>query len=327
MPVQTTGETIEARSESRNALVRGRPLAALQTKLLLYRELSKSGIVFLVLLTTTAGYLVTLPQTATFSLSVFLMTLFGVLLLASGSSALNQIQEWKIDCKMKRTASRPIPSGRLSLTESTLFSVFGIVAGCALLYKVNLQVFALGLLAVFSYNGLYTLWWKRHWAYAAVPGALPGALPILIGATAATGYWATPSGLYLFAVLFIWQMPHFWVLALKYQQDYRDGGFPTLPVALGKDITVSQIQIWALAYVGSFFLAPLYLPLGLIYLATSIALALKIQQEKRKFIHAPESKNWLSFFLWINFSLIFLLAAACLDLWKLTLFAPLFVLH
>src|SRR6185437_16687128 len=100
---------------------------------------------------------------------------------------------------------------------------------------VSIPVAVLGLLAVLSYNGLYTLWWKRRWSYAAIPGAIPGALPILMGHYAAAGHLGAPAGIYLFLLLFFWQMPHFWVLALRFRADYEKGDFPTLPVTHGPE--------------------------------------------------------------------------------------------
>jgi protoheme IX farnesyltransferase len=284
------------------------------------RELSKSGIVTLVLISVLGGYLIGQPSETPLSLSRLTLTLFGVLFLASGSSALNQYQERHIDAEMPRTAKRPLPSGRLSGAQVLAFISAALLAGLILLSQISPTLLGLGIAAVVFYNVLYTLWWKRHWAYAAIPGAIPGALPILMGHVAAQGELLAPGGIYLFFMLFYWQMPHFWVLALKFEDDYRQGGIPTLPVARGTAVTVSQIVIWCLAYVGLALIAPLFLKTHVVYLVIAIAVSTQVLWELRSFVRAPDhAKAWLRFFLWINFSLILYIAAAAVDLWSIYL--------
>jgi heme o synthase len=291
----------------------------LKARLQIYRELSKSGIVALVLISVLGGYLAGHTRELPFSWIALIRTLVGVLLLASGSSALNQWQERAIDASMPRTAKRPLPSGRMSAAHAVAFIAITIVLGLALLAWQSAAVAWLGVLAVVSYNGLYTLWWKKHWAYAAVPGAIPGALPILMGYAAASGRIDRPAGIFLFLLLFFWQMPHFWVLALRFKGDYAKGGIPTLPVARGSGITVSQIVIWCLGYVGLALMGPLFLQVGAIYCLVTFAVSCKVLWELRRFAVDPEAGRWLRFFLWVNFSLILYIAAAVLDLWHLDL--------
>jgi protoheme IX farnesyltransferase len=285
----------------------------------LYTELAKSGIVALVLISVLGGYLAGHPFERPFDGIRLFLTLAAILFLASGSSALNQIQERAIDATMPRTARRPLPSGRMSLRHAWTFTLGSIGLGLALLLRLDPWLAALGALAVVSYNGLYTLWWKKHWSFAAVPGAVPGALPILMGYASADGRVLTPGGFYLFLLLFFWQMPHFWVLALKFRSDYARGGFPTLPVTHGLPATVSQIVIWCLGYVGLATLAPLFLKVGTLYAVVSLGVSAGLLWKLRSFVRAPESRNWLGFFLWVNFSLIFYIAAVVLDLWSIYL--------
>ncbi|HTL11798.1 MAG TPA: protoheme IX farnesyltransferase, partial [Bdellovibrionota bacterium] len=222
----------------------------MRERLRIYKELSKSGIVALVLISVFAGYLVGRPLDRPLGVLRLLETLAGVLLLASGSSALNQYQERHLDRRMPRTAKRPLPSGRLGEREALAFIVVGLAAGLGILGWLDLQLAGLGAAAVVLYNGLYTLWWKPKWSFAAIPGAVPGALPILMGHVAARGDVRAPGGWYLFFILFMWQMPHFWSLALRYSDDYREGSIPTLPVKHGSGITLKHILLWCLAYVG-----------------------------------------------------------------------------
>jgi protoheme IX farnesyltransferase len=281
-----------------------------------YKELSKSGIVALVLISVLGGYLIGQPSETVFSFSRMILTLFGILFLASGASALNQLQEIEEDRRMPRTANRPLPSGRISRTGAVVFVVTFLVLGAFLLWQISRTEFVLGIAAVISYNGFYTLWWKRHWSYAAVPGAIPGALPILMGHLAATGNLLAPGGIYLFFILFFWQMPHFWALALRYREDYASGSFPTLPVTHGPGVTVFQIVLWCLAYVALALVAPLFLRVGAFYLVTAVLMSAKLLWELFRFVKQPESKRWLHFFLWINFTLIAYIGFAALDLWS-----------
>ena len=156
-------------------------------------------------------------------------------------------------------------------------------------------------------------------AYAAVPGAIPGAIPILIGYAAATHQIFDYRGYYLFAVLFFWQMPHFWVLALKYSNDYDKGGFPTLPVARGNQVTRFQITLWCLAYAALGLLSVLFFPTGIIGLVGSLVTSSWLIFELIRFLKKPEQKTWLRFFLSINFSLILYLAVISMDLWSVFL--------
>jgi protoheme IX farnesyltransferase len=285
-----------------------------------YQELAKGGIVTLVLISVFAGYLIGHPAERDFSWWRLLGTLLGILSLASGSSALNQYQEREIDARMPRTANRPLPSGRLSPLQALLFIGITLPLGVAILGVLKFELAVMGLLAVVSYNLLYTLWWKKHYAFAAVPGAIPGALPILMGFAAArvdSNFSSLdPAGLFLFGILFFWQMPHFWVLALKYREDYEAGGIPTLPVKHGTGLTLAQITTWCLAYLGLALLGTFFLRSGALYLSSSFVVSGYVLYELVRFIRAPEGRSWLRFFLAVNFSLILFLLAAVLDLWS-----------
>ncbi|RYZ72571.1 MAG: protoheme IX farnesyltransferase [Proteobacteria bacterium] len=285
----------------------------------LLKELSKSGIVTLVLISVLGGFFISHSFERHIDWLRFTLTFFGVLFLASGSSALNQVQDQAIDLKMPRTASRPLPSGRMSTSQALFFCGVTIALGLVLLALLDLSLFVLGLIALLSYNVLYTLWWKRNHAFGAVPGAIPGALPILMGSIGATGNWKDPGGWYLFSILFFWQMPHFWTLAIKYRSDYADGGIPTLPVEKGVAVTIRQIQIWCLAYVAISLSAPLFFRVGALYLSCTLVVGVMILKELYQFSRAPESKAWLRFFLWINLTLIVYLGALAVDQWSIHL--------
>lgn len=286
-----------------------------KAKLFALKQLSKSGILSLVLISVLGGYIIGYPPELPFDWKRLYITLFCLLFLAAGSSALNQLQEYRQDSLMPRTSKRPIPQGILSRKEVSFFIILTIISGLSgIAFFLNKTVLTLGLVTLLTYNGFYTLWWKRRWAYAAIPGAIPGALPILMGYAAASGT-VKPQGWYLFFILFFWQMPHFWTLAIQYQEDYALAGFPTLPVRYGYPATIRQITIWCLCYLLLVFLAPLFFPLGLIFWILSLFCSVKVLYELCRYISQKKPTRWLPFFLWITWSLLFFLASIALDLW------------
>ncbi|MBU6154403.1 MAG: heme o synthase [Bdellovibrionales bacterium] len=282
-------------------------------------KLTKAEIVLLEVITLAAGFLIGQSLENPIDWILFLNALLGTSFLALGSGALNQIQEHREDALMDRTRSRPIPSGRISLPFAWFLSILLFALGILFLQMVSLSVLLLGVLAVVSYNGLYTMWWKRKLAFAAIPGAIPGALPILIGFQAAVGDLADLRGYYLFAILFFWQMPHFWVLALKYSNDYDQGGFPTLPVAKGSEVTRFQITLWCLAYAAIGLLSVFFFPTGIPGLVGSLLVSSWLLFELHRFLKQPEKKSWLRFFLSVNFSLLLYLFVISADLWSILL--------
>lgn len=154
--------------------------------------------------------------------------MMGTVLLAMAASALNEVQERDIDAQMPRTRTRPIPSGRISPRLAMIVALGLIAIGSSTLALACGTTTAwLGLLAVVWYNGIYTPL-KRMTAFAVVPGSLIGALPPAMGWVAAGGELDAPALLALCFVFFVWQVPHFWLLALRHQRDYERGGLPTL---------------------------------------------------------------------------------------------------
>jgi protoheme IX farnesyltransferase len=187
-------------------------------------ELTKLKIMIPVSLTGFTGYIAFDPH---FSSKVFL-TSFGILLLAISASVLNQIQEVELDGKMSRTCNRPLPTRKIRIQNATLFLLFNLIAGTALIfYAGNLKAVVIGLITIIWYNGIYT-YFKRITAFAVVPGAVTGALPPLIGWVAAGGgLWAKPI-IFIEFLIFIGQIPHFWLLILKYGEEYKQAGIPSL---------------------------------------------------------------------------------------------------
>ena len=187
-----------------------------------------------------AGYGLGFTQSAHHSVLYLFYFTIGTTFLSAGSLALNQVQEWRIDEKMPRTKDRPIPSGRIAPGQGLVFGVALILLGLIILFAINQTVALMGLTTVLLYNGYYTLSWKPKMAFAAVPGAIPGAIPVLMGYAAASPRPFTLESAYAFLIMFLWQMPHFWALAIRYRNDYHLGGFPVMPVRLGVRKTLDR---------------------------------------------------------------------------------------
>ncbi len=180
------------------------------------------------LLTAAAGFY--LGARDGMSLALLAHTLLGTALVAGGTNAFNQLRERDVDARMERTRRRPLPSGRLSPRAAGAFAGLISVAGVAYLaWRVNLLTAALAALTLASYVLLYTPL-KRRTSLNTLVGAVPGALPIVGGWTAAGGR-LDAAMVALFGILFLWQLPHFLALAWIYREDYRRGGLAMLSVA------------------------------------------------------------------------------------------------
>jgi protoheme IX farnesyltransferase len=191
-----------------------------------YLELSKSRIVMMVLITTAAGYFFGAQRV---DWMLLLNTLVGTGLVAAGTNALNQYVERGHDAKMRRTRLRPLPDGRISPRAALLFSVGVSFIGTLYLgLTVNWLTAALGAFTLATYIFIYTPL-KRVSTICTLIGAIPGAIPPLMGWTAATGVLGT-GGWIIFAILFFWQLPHFMAISWMYRDDYERGGFAMLAV-------------------------------------------------------------------------------------------------
>jgi heme o synthase len=216
-----------------------------------YVVLTKPDVTFLVVITTVAGFY--LGSRGPLDWPLLLNTLGGTLLVAGGTAALNQYIEREMDSLMRRTAARPLPSGLLLPREVLVFGVSTIVVGAAwLLLAVNWLAALVAVTTSALYLGLYTPLKTRTTLSTAV-GAIPGALPPLIGWAAARGSLSL-GGWVLFAILFFWQFPHFMAIAWIYREDYARAGIQMLPVVDKKGdatfrqiITTSAILVWVSA--------------------------------------------------------------------------------
>lgn len=210
----------------------------------LRRDLSalvKPRITLLVVLTTVVGYFLAAPRVES---AVLAHTLVGTALLAAASSVLNQVIERRIDALMERTRERPLPAGRMSpRTALALGVALSLVGMAELAFFVNLLTAALGAatlaLYVFAYTPL-----KPHTSLATLVGAVPGAMPPMMGVAAAADGLPRIAWL-LFGLLFLWQMPHFLAIAWLYREDYERGGLPMLSVGDSDGRTARQAVLYA----------------------------------------------------------------------------------
>jgi heme o synthase len=191
-----------------------------------FADLVKARLTTLVLLTTLVGFY--LGWHGAMNYALMFNTLTATALVAAGASALNQLLEREYDAKMRRTQSRPLPSGRLQPTTVMIFGGVSSVAGLIYLaLAVNLLTSVIGAVTLVSYLFIYTPLKRVTWLNTAI-GAVPGALPPLMGWTAARGE-LTGEGWALFAILFFWQLPHFFAIAWMYRDEYAKAGFKMLP--------------------------------------------------------------------------------------------------
>ncbi|MGH9776128.1 MAG: heme o synthase [Candidatus Acidiferrales bacterium] len=204
-----------------------------------YFALSKPDVTFLVVLTTGAGFY--LGAGRSLDWPRLFNTVLATTLVAAGTSALNQFVERAADARMRRTASRPLPLGQLQPREAFFFGASLVLAGIGyLLLLTNVLAASLALATCAMYLGIYTPL-KRRTTFATAIGAFPGAVPPLIGWAAARGSLGVGAWI-LFAILFLWQFPHFYAIAWMYREDYSRAGIRMLPV-VDREGTATFTQI------------------------------------------------------------------------------------
>jgi protoheme IX farnesyltransferase len=237
-----------------------------------YSDLAKARLTFLVLLTTLVGYYLGFRGPVDY-LKMFHL-LLGTALLAGGASALNQLLEREYDARMRRTQNRPLPSGRLQ--PQTVLILGGLASMIGLIYlamAVNLLTSVIGAATLLSYLFVYTPLKRVTWLNTAV-GAVPGALPPLMGWTAARNELSI-EGWTLFAILAFWQLPHFLAIAWMYREDYARAGFKMLPVVDPEGYRTGRQAVSHTLGLLPISLCPFLLRLtGPVYLAGAVVLGL-----------------------------------------------------
>jgi len=233
-------------------------------KLAAYLELTKPRIALMLVLTSAAGFY--LGADKGFDVVLFVNSMIGILLLAFGVATLNQVWERKSDAMMERTANRPLPTQKVSFVEALVFGIsLCVVAEIYLAFLVNGLTAVLGLIVFVGYVLLYTPL-KKYTSASTAIGALPGAMPPLMGWTSSANE-ITLGAWILFSIIFLWQFPHFLAIAWMYKEQYAKAGIKMLPVVEpeGK-ITARQIVIFTILLL-PVSIAPFFIGLaGLVYL-------------------------------------------------------------
>lgn len=229
---------------------------SLRTKWKALLDLTKFRVSVAVTLSAFGGY-VLYSKSIDFSLFVFS---FGLLLIIGASSALNHIQERKLDVLMPRTSKRPLPAKLLTLTEAIAIAVSCFLIGSLILsFSFSYQIWMGSVFAAFWYNGIYTPL-KRKTPYAIIPGSLVGAIPPFIGYAAAGGSIFDKPIVILATFFFIGQIPHFWLLMKKYRNDYQKAGFPVITERLSEAQINRMITTWMAAGIAAALIVSVFVP-------------------------------------------------------------------
>ena len=239
-----------------------------------YLALTKPRLNFLVVATSAAGYY--LGGAGGSDLVSMAEAVAGTALVAGGAAVLNQLYERDTDALMRRTRQRPLPAGRVAPADARIFGLALSVAGLVLLAaRANWLSAGLALATLLTYLVIYTPM-KRRTSLATLVGAIPGALPALIGWTASHGSIAY-GGAALFTMVFLWQIPHFMAIAWLYREDYGKAGFPMLPVIDPEGRRAGRQAVWYAAALVPVSLTPAYIGLaGSVYFASALVLSVSL---------------------------------------------------
>lgn len=227
-------------------------------KVSLFAQLGKIRITIFVALSSLAGYFLIESSPA---FKAFLIAL-GVFFTATSASALNQLQEIRYDALMIRTQRRPLVSNKISKAEALIFILLAFSIGFCVLLTIDYIAALLSLLAIIWYNGVY-VYLKRISALSILPGSIVGAIPPYIGYAGANGNILSADIFFLALVFFLWQLPHFWLLSVLYNEDYKRANFPTLLDRIDKATfdklifaSVAIMQFFAYYFIFNYFSSP-----------------------------------------------------------------------
>ncbi len=257
-----------------------------------YYELTKPGISKMVMMTTLAGFYLAIPDHSSIFdpsvASLLAVTILGTLLISSGSCVANHIMERDVDARMKRTSARPIPAGTISVKSAVVFSAVLTISGAALLSMVNTLTLILALITWAVYVLVYTPM-KTRSSLAVIVGGVPGALPFMGGWTAVSGSLDAMAWV-LFAILFFWQLPHFYALSWMYRTDYREGGMVLRAINddSGRVLAVQMIVTSILTLLAA-TLPTLLGSTGLLYLIGASVLGLYLTMQSVVFYRNPDA--------------------------------------
>ncbi|MFH6772585.1 heme o synthase [Gaetbulibacter aestuarii] len=224
----------------------GRSRTSIENPSLIYdfKEITKMRLAISVVFSSLAGYLLGVDVV---NMKTLILLALGGYFMVGASNAFNQIIEKDLDAKMDRTKNRPIPAGRMSVTTAFIIATLFTIAGVAILYTINKQTAMFGAISIFLYTCVYTPL-KTITPLAVFVGAIPGAIPFMLGWVAATNDFGIEPGT-LFALQFFWQFPHFWAIGWFLFEDYKKGGFFMLPTGKqdkGTAVQVMMYTIWTI---------------------------------------------------------------------------------
>ncbi|MEW4923570.1 heme o synthase [Algibacter sp. 2305UL17-15] len=209
-----------------------------------FKEITKMRLALSVVFSSLAGYLLGVE---TVDYKTLILLAFGGYFMVGASNAFNQIIEKDLDALMNRTKNRPIPAGRMSVTTAFIIASIFTVLGIIILYSINKQTAMFGAISIFLYTCVYTPL-KTKTPLSVFVGAIPGAIPFMLGWVAATDDFGIEPGT-LFALQFFWQFPHFWAIGWFLYEDYKRGGFFMLPTGKqdkGTAVQIIMYSIWTL---------------------------------------------------------------------------------
>jgi protoheme IX farnesyltransferase len=228
-----------------------------------FKQLTKVGLSLSVVFSSLAGYLLAVEK---IDISILILLAIGGYLMVGASNAFNQIIEKDTDALMKRTMNRPLPAGRMHVSMAMVIAVSFTIIGLAILYSINPKSALFGAISIFLYTSIYTPL-KAVTPLSVFVGAIPGAIPFMLGWVAATNAFSIEPGM-LFLIQFFWQFPHFWAIAWLQFDEYKKAGFNLMPMGQKNRKAVIQIIIYTVCLIlvsiipvlkitGSFYIYPL----------------------------------------------------------------------
>lgn len=209
-----------------------------------FKQLTKVGLSLSVVFSSLAGYLLAVDE---INYSILAMLAIGGYLMVGASNAFNQIIEKDTDALMKRTMNRPLPTGRMHVSMAMVIAVSFTILGLAILYSINPKSALFGAISIFLYTSIYTPL-KAVTPLSVFVGAIPGAIPFMLGWVAATNDFSIEPGM-LFLIQFFWQFPHFWAIAWLQFDEYKKAGFNLMPMGQKNKKAVIQIIIYTVCLI------------------------------------------------------------------------------
>lgn len=254
-----------------------------------FKEITKAGLAISVLFSSIAGYLLGFDESHPFSWTTLIMLIIGGYCMVGASNAFNQVIEKDLDALMDRTKNRPVPAGRMSPNVALFVASLLTIIGLILLYLINPKTAMFGAISIFLYTSAYTPL-KTVTPLSVFVGAIPGAIPFMLGWVAATGNFGIEAGT-LFMIQFFWQFPHFWAIGWFLYEDYEKAGFFMLPTGQRDTKTATQIILYTfwlivasllpcLGFTGQFFISQIATVLVFLLGLWMLIYAIKLYQQR-----------------------------------------------